>query len=189
MASYDLALQQVLQHEGGYANDPVDRGGETFRGVARNIHPQWPGWKRIDSLRHRSDFPRSLARDSGLQKAVASFYRENYWNPIQGDLIADEAVAQELMDTAVNMGVRRAARFLQESLNLLNRDQKNYEDLVVDGWLGEKSLGALGKLLRADRNSHHLLKMLNAMQAATYIDIMRNNPSQERFARGWLARA
>lgn len=189
MASYDLALQQLLQHEGGYADDPADRGGETYRGVARSIHPQWSGWKRVDSLRGKRGFPASLARDKKLQAAVASFYRENYWAPLQGERLDNEEVAQELFDTAVNMGVRSAIRFFQESLNLLNRNEKTYEDLVVDGWLGEKSLAALGVLLRSDRGSRHLVKMLNAMQAGRYIDTMRNDPSQERFARGWLERA
>lgn len=188
MADFQKALNLVLQHEGGYANDPVDRGGETYRGVARRVHPNWAGWRRIDALKSRQGFPATLDTDSGLQQAVADFYRVNYWAPIKGDQMNDDALAQELFDTAVNMGVRRAVRFFQEALNLLNRDQKNYEDLTVDGWLGDKSLAALSALLRSDQNSRHLLRLLNALQAAHYIEIMRNDPTQERFARGWLNR-
>lgn len=188
MATFEAALAVVLKHEGGYVNDPVDRGGETYRGVARRFHPQWSGWKRIDTLKKRAGFPGSLDSDSALQKSVAEFYRSNYWAPLKGDKLGDDALAQELFDTAVNMGVRRAVRFFQEALNLLNRNQKNYEDLVVDGWLGAKSLAALGALLKSDRSARHLLKLLNALQAAHYIEIMRNDPSQERFARGWLNR-
>ncbi|TGD73487.1 hypothetical protein E4634_10680 [Mangrovimicrobium sediminis] len=189
MASFDEALALVLRHEGGYADDPADRGGETYRGVARKIHPQWPGWRRIDAKKGKSGFPGSLDSDATLQKAVAEFYRENYWAPIRGDQLPDNALAQEMFDTGVNMGVRRAVRFFQSALNLLNRNQKNYEDLVVDGWLGEKSLAALAKLMRGDDSPRFLLKLLNAMQAEAYMDIMRNDPTQERFARGWLERA
>ncbi|GAB4358816.1 MAG: glycosyl hydrolase 108 family protein [Gammaproteobacteria bacterium] len=188
MASFARALAIVLKHEGGYVNDPVDRGGETYRGIARRFHPDWSGWKRIDALKRRAGFPASLGNDRSLQRSVADFYRRYYWRPIQGDKLGDEALAQELFDTAVNMGVRRAVRFFQEALNLLNRNQKNYDDLVVDGWLGAKSLAALEALVKSDRGSRHLLKLMNALQAAHYIEIMRNDPRQERFARGWLNR-
>ncbi len=189
MADFDKALLVVLKHEGGYAKDPVDRGGETYRGVARRIHLSWSGWRRVDALKGKPGFPKSLGGDARLQKMIARFYRSNYWNPLQGDKIGDQALAIELFDTAVNMGVRRSSRFLQEGLNLLNHNQKNYRDLVVDGWLGAKTLAALKALLKSDRSSRYLLKLLNALQASHYIEIMRNDPTQERFTRGWLNRA
>jgi hypothetical protein len=39
-------------------------------------------------------------------------------------------------------------------------------------------------------NGHpdYLLKLMNLMQANTYVEIMRRDPTQERFARGWLDR-
>lgn len=189
MADYQKALALVLKHEGGYVNDPLDRGGETYRGVARRFHPDWSGWKRIDGLQGKSGFPDTLNSDTKLQQSLAAFYRKNYWSPIQGDKLGDDALAQELFDTAVNMGVRRASRFLQEALNLLNRNQSSYDDLAVDGWLGDKSLTALQALIKADKGTRYLLKLLNALQAAHYIEIMRKDPTQERFARGWLNRA
>lgn len=33
----------MLIHEGGYSNDPIDLGGETYKGIARNAHPNWQG--------------------------------------------------------------------------------------------------------------------------------------------------
>lgn len=35
MAKFEHALQLLLQHEGGYVNDPDDQGGETYKGIAR----------------------------------------------------------------------------------------------------------------------------------------------------------
>ena len=189
MAEFDDAYAITSAHEGGYVNDPVDRGGETYRGIARVHHPDWRGWKRIDAQRRKEDFPKSLKSDRTLQANVKSFYKQAYWDRFQGDEIADQAIANELYDTAVNMGVRRSVRFLQSSLNLLNRNQQDYEDLVVDGWFGEKSLSTLAVLLKKDRRSDALVKMMNIQQGARYVEIMARDSSQERFARGWIKRA
>ncbi len=97
-------------------------------------------------------------------------------------------MAEELYDTGVNMGVRRSVRFLQNGLNLLNRNQKNYADMVVDGWLGQDTLKILSKYLQLDNSASVLLKMMNIQQGARYINIMENNSTQERYARGWLKR-
>lgn len=189
MSYFEAALARILEHEGGYVDDPSDRGGETYRGIARRFHPDWPGWRIIDRARGGSSFPDSLYDNARLQQAVAELYRTLYWMPVGGDRLADEALAIELMDTAVNMGVRRAARFLQEGLNLLNRNQRSWPDLVVDGWVGDKTFSALERCLRERDGQPILLKILNTLQAERYLNIMRTNPSQERFARGWLKRA
>lgn len=189
MSYFEQALARVLEHEGGYVDDPADRGGETYRGIARRFHPDWPGWRIIDRARGNNGFPGSLDRNAHLQQAVADLYRKLYWAPVGGDRLSDEALAIELMDTAVNMGVRRAARFLQEGLNLLNRNQRSWPDLVVDGWVGDKTFSALDRCLRGRDGQVILLKILNTLQAERYLEIMRADPTQERFARGWLKRA
>lgn len=188
MADFSTAFDITSAHEGGYANDSLDRGGETYRGISRVHHPAWPGWKRVDAQRAKAGFPKSLDRDEALQAGVRAFYKAAYWDPVLGDQLPDQAVANELYDTAVNMGVRRAVRFLQVALNLLNRNRQDYDDLIVDGWLGDKSFAALQVLLKKDRSSAALVKLMNIQQGAHYAEIMVGDPSQERFARGWLQR-
>lgn len=189
MAEFNDAYTITSAHEGGYVKDPVDRGGETYRGIARVHHPQWSGWKRIDAQRGKTGFPNSLDRDRALQNNVKTFYKRAYWDRFNGDELPDQLLANEMYDTAVNMGVRRAVRFLQSSLNLLNRDQRDYQDLIVDGWFGDKTLRALQTLLKNDRSSDALVKMMNIQQGARYVEIMAGDSSQERFARGWIKRA
>jgi lysozyme family protein len=172
MADFTEAYTLTSAHEGGYVNDAVDRGGETYRGIARVHHPGWVGWKRIDAQRRKAGFPASLGRDRSLQANVKALYKKHYWDRFKGDDLPDQAVANELYDTAVNMGVRRAVRFLQSSLNLLNRNQRDYQDLIIDGLFGGKSV-----------------KMMNIQQGARYVEIMAGDSSQERFARGWIKRA
>ena len=102
-------------------------------------------------------------------------------------MIPSQMIAEELFDTGVNMGIHRSVRFLQESLNLLNRNQKNYEDIKEDGLLGPGTLNALEIYLEND-DSPFLLKIMNILQGHHYIEYMRRQPNQEKYARGWLKR-
>ena len=188
MANFTQAYNLTSAHEGGYVNDAIDRGGETYRGISRVYHSSWKGWSKIDALKKKAGFPGLLNKDKSLQANVKSFYKKKYWDRFLGDAITDQQVADELYDTGVNMGVRRSVRFLQNGLNLLNRNQKNYADMVVDGWLGQGTLKILSKYLQLDNNARVLLKMMNIQQGARYIGIMENNSTQERYARGWLKR-
>jgi len=189
MANFTEAYKLTSAHEGRYVNDKTDRGGETYRGISRVHHPYWKGWRRIDAARKKTGFPGSLESDRSLQANVKSFFKQKYWDKFLGDVIVDQSVADELYDTSVNMGSRRAGRFLQNGLNLLNRNQKNYTDLIVDGLIGKKSLDAFNAYFKLDKNSMALVKLLNIQQGARYVEIMQEDSSQERFARGWLKRA
>ena len=51
MADFSKAWGRSSVHEGGYAHLAGDAGGETYRGIARNFHPEWPGWKFIDRVK------------------------------------------------------------------------------------------------------------------------------------------
>ena len=39
LTKFDDIIEIVLEHEGGYVNDPKDPGGETNFGVAKRSHP------------------------------------------------------------------------------------------------------------------------------------------------------
>ncbi len=84
MADFDTAFERTLRCEGGYANDPVDRGGETWRGISRVHFPHWPGWALIDRARRAKTFPRNLDSSRRLAECVSTFYREQFWNRIEG---------------------------------------------------------------------------------------------------------
>lgn len=191
MADFELAYDETLQNEGGYVHDPDDRGGETYRGIARNLHPQWAGWEIVDRCKatHPDDFEKALDERADLQEWIKSFYRENFWNPIRGDELTDQHLANELFDTGVNQGIGSVVRYWQEALNLLNRNGRDYGDLVVDGTAGEKTLATTQAFLdRQQGRSDALLKVLNLMQGHRYLDLARRNPSQRKFLHGWLKR-
>lgn len=184
MAEFIQAFQRMIIHEGGYSVVKADRGGETYRGVARKFHGGWAGWLIVDQLKQEPGFPRNLANHPALQSLVQEFYLEQFWQPLCADEITDQQVANELFDTAVNMGISTAVSMAQRALNLLNRNQSTYPDGVVDGKMGPKTLS----LLNACSEPELLLRTLNALQAARYILICEKDPSQEVFFRGWLKR-
>lgn len=191
MADFEIAFDETMLFEGGYANDPDDKGGETYRGIARKFHGTWPGWKSIDAKKASSPqtWKDELDGDAELQKLVKSFYRETFWRGIRGDEIADQHVANELFDTGVNQGSATAVKYLQESLNLLNRNQRNYPDIVVDGTFGEQTLETLATYWDLEKGkSDALLKLLNLFQGIRYIERARQDPTQRKFIRGWLRR-
>ena len=78
-----------------------------------------------------------LAYDGNLIKEMAAtFYRWRYWGRIPRDELPWQDLADELYDTTVNNSASKAVRFLQEALNLLNRNATNWPDIAVDGAFG-----------------------------------------------------
>ena len=191
MGNFDEAFEKTATIEGGYVFDPDDAGGETYKGISRRFNPSWKGWDKIDEIKRansrKKKFDKVFEQDESLQEEVLLFYKEAYWDKFWGDEIPVQEVAEELFDTGVNMGVRRAVGFLQEGLNLLNRNQKNYADIFEDGLFGRNTLNALEAYLKIDDLSY-LLKVMNILQGMHYIEYMRKSPTQEKYARGWLKR-
>lgn len=187
MANFNEAYDITLGHEGGYVHDPDDVGGETYKGIARRYHPSWHGWTIIDNLKVQPGFPQTAYQNRDLDRQVREFYKHYYWDVNLLDQIGDQAIANEMFDTGVNMGTGRAAKFLQKALNLLNKNGRIYSDIVVDGRMGPNTLRAVASCLSYRGNSY-LYKIMNILQGAHYIDYMTKSPTQEKFAYGWLNR-
>src|SRR5690606_218788 len=126
-----------------YVNDPKDRGGETYKGIARKHNKSWTGWGLIDGSKHRPDFPKCLDNIPELQKSVILFYKADVWDAMNLDRCQYQDIAEDLYDTGVNMGCNTAVMMLQRVLNVANRNERDYKDLLVDGDCGNKTLSAL----------------------------------------------
>jgi len=189
MADFLKAFERTMGKEGVYDCDPIDAGGETYRGIARRFYKSWDGWKIIDAAKSRPSFPASLKNDPVLALKVENFYKTTYWDMMLCDEMTDmeQPLAEELFDTGVNMGISRAATFLQIALNVLNRNQQLYPDILEDGLLGDQTLLSLRKYLEKDKIDL-LIKIINVLQGNHYIQYMKKDPRQEKYARGWFSR-
>jgi lysozyme family protein len=118
MADYKHAIAKVLLTEGGYVNDSTDAGGETYKGIARNFWPKWTGWAVIDAAKRSPDFPANLKPRNILGDAVMNFYHTNFWDKVGGDQIASQTIADMLVDSAVNEGIKPAVKRAQVIVGL-----------------------------------------------------------------------
>lgn len=188
MANFDKAYFVTMANEGGYANDPDDKGGETYKGIARKFWPDWVGWSHIDAYKKSglnvAGSNDILAKDEALQMYVKQFYKLYFWDPNALDKVDNQDIASELFDTGVNQGVKTAGYMLQEALNLCNRNGVTYPDIDVDGLIGTTTLTTLNG--KADARA--VFNTLNLLQGEKYLNIMRANKSQEKFWPGWLRR-
>lgn len=129
MAKFNEAYKKILENEGLYSNDPDDKGGETWKGIARNKWPNWDGWKVIDSYKGKPNFVYLLISDTNLETLVFSLYKRNFWDAIRGDDIHNQAIADSICDSAVNMGVVAGIKIAQQSLGLPETGKMNKETL------------------------------------------------------------
>ena len=117
MKKFDEIIEQVLEHEGGYVNDPKDLGGETKYGITKRFYPD------VD------------IKNLTIEQAT-EIYKKDYW-----DKNKVESLPQNLwhiyFDMCVNMVKRTAVKVLQRAA--VNKG-KNIE---VDGGLGPMTIGAL----------------------------------------------
>ena len=167
-------INHIIHIEGGYVDNPSDSGGATKYGITAAVAHEWGYSGEI------KDLPRQTAFD---------IYENQYWNSLKADEIENLSplIADEIVDTGVNMGVNRAGKFLQRVLNVFNNKGIFYPDLKVDGHVGSKTVDALRLYLNV-RNENVLLKALNSLQGAFYVELSERREKDETFIYGWFKR-
>jgi lysozyme family protein len=179
----DALVDGLLEREGGYVNNLADKGGPTNFGITEAV---------ARAHGYAGDM-RSLPREE-----AAAIYKRLYWLRPGFDQVAQRSLplAAELFDTGVNMGPAVGITFLQRALTALNRNGKDYPDLVPDGRIGPGTLAALDAFLkvrggafgqRTSTGEIVLLRALEALQGERYIRLAESRPANEAFLYGWLA--
>lgn len=116
MAEFLAAHRKTAVSEGGYANVSGDRGGETYKGIARNFWPKWAGWVIVD--KHKPLKHNAKIKDTELESLVNQFYKRNFWDVLSGDAIDDQETAYKLYDFGVTSGQPRSVTQIQKVLGL-----------------------------------------------------------------------
>ena len=165
----------IIKIEGGYTDHASDLGGATNYGIT-------------EAVARKNGYEGDM-RDLPLELAY-SIYKKDYWdvNRLSEIELISPSIAKEVADTGVNMGVKVAAKFLQRSLNALNLKGKIYKDLATDGIIGSMTIKALELYLahRGNQGELVLLRMLNCLQGARYIEITEAREANEDFIFGWF---
>lgn len=99
---FENALKFVLAREGGYVNDPDDRGGATNKGITQNTYNSW--------LKSHGKPSKDVKNITDTE--VKEIYYKNYWLAAGCDKMTSK-FAVVCFDTAVNMGVSRVDEFLK----------------------------------------------------------------------------
>ncbi|MBW8638419.1 hypothetical protein K1W69_14575 [Hoeflea sp. WL0058] len=160
MFSYAQALKFVLRWEGGFVDDPDDRGGRTNKGVTQATYDAWRSGRSLSS----KDV---LYITDG---EVADIYQSMYWKGARCDRLRDKMAFCQF-DTAVNMGPRRAVRILQRAT-----------ECEEDGVFGAATQAA------CDGCDIDSALLAYTEIRATYYHMFAMKPGQGKFLKGWMNR-
>ncbi|MDP3643297.1 MAG: glycosyl hydrolase 108 family protein [Bacteroidota bacterium] len=179
MAKFENAYPLILAHEGGYVNDPADPGGETYKGIARKMNPDWLGWHIIDLIKEKPGFPESLQSADAIEikkqldYEVSSFYYTHFWLKVNGEKIINQQVAESIFDFAVNAGVSVSISLSQSVVGV-----------TADGIIGPKTIEAINRF-----DAGQFLTAFALAKIVRYVNICNKRPVSKKYFFGWVVRS
>lgn len=162
-------IDAILVREGSaYTDRANDRGGPTKYGITIATLSAWFG--RPATIEEVQNLTEETAR---------AIYHKNYITTPQFDRIVDPLVQELVIDTGVNHGQHRAAKWLQKVV------RNTYGAVIVaDGVVGPKTLAAVNAA-----PPRRLFYLYLRKRIAGYADIVQNDPRQLENLEGWNDRA
>lgn len=121
MANFDKSFDKLILTEGGYVNDPKDKGGETYLGISRVHHPDSLMWPLIDNVKETygtKEITKILKENDIITNEVRDIYKKDYWDKFDLDNVNNQKIAHEIFDDAVNRGVKAATKTLELVLGM-----------------------------------------------------------------------
>jgi lysozyme family protein len=106
------------------------------------------------------------------EPAAYKVAKQLYWDKLSGDAITNQSIAEFIIDASYNMGRGLIVKYVQEILGL-----------NIDGQFGPKTLQAVNGASQKD-----LFDKLYAKRKDRYAGIIKANPSQKVFEKGWARR-
>lgn len=166
MAQIEKIIPFILKWEGGFVNDPLDKGGATNMGVTIGTWRKVGYDKNGDGNIDVDDLRMITERD-----LIDRVLRPHYWSRWQADKINNQSVANILVDWVWASGAN-GVKIPQKILGV-----------TVDGIVGPQTLAALNS-----RNQEDLFYQIRQARINFVDDIVRRDPSQRRFINGWKNR-
>ena len=163
MANYRVLVPFILRWEGGFVNDPLDRGGATNKGVTLAT------WESYCKKKGKNGTVETLKKMSDAD--WESIFKGLYWDRFRADEIVDQSIANILVDWLWASGIH-AIRHVQRIVGTKD-----------DGIMGPKTLAAI--------NGESPLTLFGKIHRdrLLFVDnIVKRNPSQKKFIRGWKRR-
>lgn len=164
---FDIAFNFIIAKEGGYIDDPYDKGGATKYGISSRFI-------KANDLKIKNVQELTLLQ----AKEIYSIF---FWHPLKIDKINDSTVQLFLFDTAVNCGKEKAVFLLQDSINSISH-------IAVDGKIGNETIGTCNSITSQPKSCKLLKQLLLASRISYYMHIINSNESQRRFLKGWVNR-
>lgn len=178
MSTFDPAIKVVLQHEGGYVNNPNDPGGATKFGISLRFLKGIPEFGDFNG-----DGIVDIQDIKNMDRADAvTIYKACWWDKYKYYNIDDQTLATKVFDLSVNMGANRAHILLQQALN-----NAFHLNLDCDGVIGPATLSVINEL---DDSTEQILLTEYCNQVwGFYQRLIANKPSLKVFEKGWKNRA
>jgi lysozyme family protein len=180
MANFTPLIPIVKKWEGGLSKDPNDTasafpvpdgsGYHTNKGIT---------WKTFELFAKKYGYVATPKLFYEMPDSVwVAIFKGQFWDVVGGDKIKSTGVAFFLMDWGWNSGPNTAVMQLQQVLN------RNYKlGLKVDGVMGTNTIANTNAV-----EPTKILALLKQERIDFYNQIVKNNPSQSKWLKGWLNR-
>lgn len=164
MANIEILAPKIAQWEGGYVNDINDKGGATNMGVTLST------WQQVGYDKNHDDHIDAMDIKL-LTPEDFKFVLKKYWDSWKADQIVNQSIANLLVDWvwgSGKWGIIQPQRLL---------------GVTPDGIVGDQTIAALNKMDQANIFTQIFNARVKFLQ-----QIVINDPSQNKFLRGWMSR-
>jgi len=164
MANPKILIPFIQRWEGGFANDPLDKGGATMAGITIATYRTW-------CAKNGKAVPETDDLRNITQPQWDDIFTTMYWNRWKASDIHSQSIANILVDwlwTSGSYGITIPQRLVR---------------VASDGVVGPITLNAINT-----QNAKELFSSIRTARLQYINDICTRTPSNEKFRRGWLNR-
>lgn len=165
MADINKLVPHILKWEGGWSNDPADKGGPTMKGVTIAVYTAYRAKKGKKT-------PTQQDLKNITQEEWTDILKTMYWDRWKADQINSQSIANLLVDWVWASGLY-GIKYPQKVLGVKD-----------DGIVGPNTLYAINNY--PDQKA--LFNKLWLRRKDHFVSIANSRPANKKFLKGWLNR-